>query len=224
MLTVHLLWILNNLHQYFFNWNMDSPPKKWHLTWQFLMQVTRMEDLGWKVDLAAHVSEIFWIFTTFLNSLYCHLHLRKTMGGEALGRISLVDGHFFPIRSPQYILYPCSLQNPAPGITWLEALWELWAWEKNPMPDKVDVDSRILSPQYNGKCGSFNALCSFFFPKMEVLISVLSQGFLNGIWQLNSKWGWTCFSNNMCKILGVKCKRQSLDLRFYGNWTWGRLS
>ena len=80
MLTVHLLWILNNLHQYFCNWNMDSPPKKWHLTQQFLMEVTREEGLECGADLAAHVSEVFCKFIPFLNSLLYYLpHFRRTM-------------------------------------------------------------------------------------------------------------------------------------------------
>ena len=33
------------------------------------MEVTRKEGPGWEADLAAHVSEVLWIFTTFLNSL-----------------------------------------------------------------------------------------------------------------------------------------------------------
>ena len=33
------------------------------------MEETRKEGLGWEADLSAHVSEAFWTFTTFLNSL-----------------------------------------------------------------------------------------------------------------------------------------------------------
>ena len=49
---------------------MDPPTKKQCLTQQFLKEVTRKEGLGWEANLAAHVSKILLVFTTFLNPPY----------------------------------------------------------------------------------------------------------------------------------------------------------
>ena len=63
----------------------------------------------------------------------------------------------------------------------LETLQELQAWEKNPMPDKVGIDSWILWPHYDGNCRLLDALCSLYFAKIELLSSVQSQRLLNGV-------------------------------------------
>ena len=48
------------------NFIMDPPPKKWCLTHQFLMEVTRREGLTWEANLAAHVNTIlFLVFISF---------------------------------------------------------------------------------------------------------------------------------------------------------------
>ena len=112
-------FILNFLckypYQYFCDKNMYSPPKKKCLACQFVMEVSRKEGLRWEADLAAHVSKVFLIYTTFLNPLLHYVFWGKLQGSKALRRISLVDGHFFHIRSPWCILSPCPLQNLSQG-------------------------------------------------------------------------------------------------------------
>ena len=147
---------------------MDSPPKKWHLTHQFLMEVTRKEGLSWGADLVTHVSEVFWIFDFSQLPLILSLTLEENLGmakllEDFLSRWTLLP---YQITSVHLIsLFP--KESPPPRITWLEALWELWAWERNPMPDKVCVDSWLLLPQYIGNFWSLDEIPNSCFPKLR---------------------------------------------------------
>ena len=131
---------------------MYSLSKRQYLTHQYLMEVTRKEGLGCEAKLVAHVSRVLRIFITFLNPLLHHLSMAggKPHGSKALRRIPSVDRHFFPMRLPLFILFYCPPQNLPPGIMCLEALQKLSAWEKNPMPNKVGLDSWLLLPHYDG--------------------------------------------------------------------------
>ena len=40
---------------------------------------------------------------------------------------------------------------------------------KKPMPDKVGINSRLLSPHYDGNCRLLDALCNLYFARIEVL-------------------------------------------------------
>ena len=102
-------------HQCFLNRNMYSPPKKQCLPQQSLMEVTGKEGLGWEANLATHVSKVLLVFTTFLNPLLHYIFGGKPQNNEALRRIPSVDGHFFPIRSPQFILFSCPYRTSHQG-------------------------------------------------------------------------------------------------------------
>ena len=88
---------------------------------------------------------------------------------ETLKKIPSLDGHFFSIRLPLFILFPYPLQNLLPGITCLDALWELQVWEENPMPNKVGIDFLLMSPCYYDNYRLLDALCSLYFVEIEVL-------------------------------------------------------
>ena len=87
----------------------------------------------------------------------------KPQGSKALRRIPSIDGHFLPVRSPQFILFYFPLQNLPPGIMCLGALHKLCVWEKNPIPNKLGLDSWLFSPWYDGNCGPLDALSILYF-------------------------------------------------------------
>ena len=59
----------------------------------------------------------------------------------------------------------------------LGALWELWVQEKNPMPDKIGLDSWLLSPHYDGNHWLLDALYSLYFVTLEILTQSNLRGF-----------------------------------------------
>ena len=50
------IWSFLHIH----NLTMDPPPKKQHLTRQFLMEMARKEGIIWEADPAAQVSKILF--------------------------------------------------------------------------------------------------------------------------------------------------------------------
>ena len=103
---------------------MDPPSKKWHLTWQFLMVVTRKEGFGWEADLAAHVSDSFFI-NLLLVLTFCHITCTRKPHGSQVLKAFLYQRTLPSIRSSQDISFSCPLQILLPGITCLDALLEL---------------------------------------------------------------------------------------------------
>ena len=93
------------------NLTMDPPPKKCHLTQQFLTEVTRKEGLRWEANLAAHVSDSFFTFH-YLSKLPVTSHvLEKATRWSSFKSITLskntsqyqvISGHFIflsPLRT-----------------------------------------------------------------------------------------------------------------------------
>ena len=89
---------------------MDPPPKKQHLTWQFLMEVTQKGDLRWEADLAAHVSDNYLLL---LDSTSCHMNYTRENYEMS------TSPH---IRLSQDISFSCPPKNLPLGIVSLDAL------------------------------------------------------------------------------------------------------
>ena len=138
---------------------MDSSPKKQHLTWQFLMDVTRKEGPGWEANLLAHVSEVLFISTTFLNPLLYYIYWGK-LRWQSFKKDLLCKWRLLSYQVTSVHFIPLFPTEPLPRDHVLETLWELWVQEKNPMPDKIGIDAWLLSPQYDGNCRLLDAFCS----------------------------------------------------------------
>ena len=91
-----------------------------------------------------------------------------------------------------------------PGITCLDALWELWEWELNPVHDKVGMNPWLFSPCYGGHCRLFSTLYNLYFIKFSTLFQLWQFWMASGDGARHE--AQFDFSNKTCTLLCVSTK------------------